>query len=234
MIHLALCLFALPTGLALPPLNAVKVESPAACLSCNNPTPTNNAFATVLPLDFSFTLTSAPTPSAAAISKFPVFSLDRTALFSSPSFPFSLSPTTTPTPSPLNASHHGTSSEAKIGIGISLGLVLFLLTCLGIWDVFYIRRRRKQQRMRAENMNLEMRREGAREGLERHPGGIVEEEKIVLESRVEVIFEDVEEEGHEEEGYERGREDGLEDGLDERGRGRSVRGRNGMSLGRRM
>ncbi|KAF2116649.1 hypothetical protein BDV96DRAFT_630984 [Lophiotrema nucula] len=133
----------------------------------------------------------------------------RSTLVASQQPPFRTGP-----PASTAEASSGLSPQAKIGIGVAGGILGLVLVFALLFDACYLRRKRRERDVQYALNEVE--------------GGTVKEsqERIVLESRVSIVFEEEEEE--EEEGYEGELEDDADDEDEE------DRGRNGMSLPRRM
>ncbi|KAF2005228.1 hypothetical protein P154DRAFT_518759 [Amniculicola lignicola CBS 123094] len=112
------------------------------------------------------------------------------------------SPTLLTPPAPTAKPTTSLKHEAKIGIGVSIGVFVSALVFVAILDACVLRRRRRERAM--QNAVEEVERGGATFKESR--------ERIVLESRVSIVFDETEPEDEED-----------DDG-----------GRNGMSLPRRV
>jgi hypothetical protein len=87
-----------------------------------------------------------------------------------------LTETATP-PAPIAAPTDGLSNGAKIGIGVGIGIFGTILAAVAILSTCYLRRRRREKAMLNAIEEVER---GAKESQER----------IVLESRVSIVFDD--------------------------------------------
>jgi hypothetical protein len=121
------------------------------------------------------------------------------------------------------ANARGLSTNAKIGISVAAGALFLLAVFLALLEVCYFRRKRRERAVL--NAIEQVERGGGVDKGSAHES----EERIVLESRVSIVFDD----GGENE--EDGVEDGYEgEGEDEYGDDETDGGRNGMSLPRRV
>ncbi|KAF2794081.1 hypothetical protein K505DRAFT_337233 [Melanomma pulvis-pyrius CBS 109.77] len=115
----------------------------------------------------------SPPPSAIAYTTM----YNSTALYPTATSP-PFSPALPTTSAPPGRQTQGLSREAKTGIGVSVGILAFACVFLSLLEVCYLRRKRRERAM-----------QNAVEEVERGTGK-GSEERIVLESRVSIVFEE--------------------------------------------